>query len=60
MSEVIDAQVVDVKEADSVATADPFMDLMSAPGPVEIVEAKEDDLSPEEQAQVYSCPWSFI
>ncbi len=51
MSEVIDAQVVDLKE-ESIATQDPFMDLMSAPKPAEIVEAKEDDLSPEEQAQV--------
>ncbi|MCR5830680.1 MAG: toxic anion resistance protein [Lachnospiraceae bacterium] len=51
MSEVIDAQVVDLKE-ESTATQDPFMDLMSAPKPAEIVEAKEDDLSPEEQAQV--------
>ncbi|MBO4890805.1 MAG: toxic anion resistance protein [Lachnospiraceae bacterium] len=52
MSEVIDAQVTDLKEAESVTGADPFMDLMSAPKPAEIVEAKEDDLSPEEQAQV--------
>ena len=52
MSEVIDAEVVDLKEAEKVAGADPFADLMSAPKPAEIIETKEDDLSPEEQAQV--------
>ncbi len=48
MSEVIDAQVVDVEAK----TADPFADLMSTPPKAEIIETKEDDLSPEEREQV--------
>ena len=49
MSEVIDAQVVDVEE---VKTADPLADLMNTPPKAEIIETKEDDLSPEEREQV--------
>ena len=48
MSEVIDAQVVDVEAK----AADPFADLMSTPPKAEIIETKEDDLSPEEREQV--------
>jgi len=46
MSEVIDAQVVDL------GAADPLADLMSAPQKAEIVETREDDLSPEDSAKV--------
>ncbi len=49
MSEVIDAQVVDVED---VKTSDPLADLMSTPTRAEIIETKEDDLSPEEKEQV--------
>ena len=50
MSEVIDAQVVDLEEEKKVS--DPFADLMSTPPKAEIVEANEDDLSPEDRATV--------
>ena len=50
MSEVIDAQVVELEEEKKVS--DPFADLMSTPPKAEIVEANEDDLSPEDRATV--------
>ncbi len=50
MSEVIDAQVVDLQEEEK--KSDPFADLMSAPQRAEIVETKEDELSPEDKATV--------
>ncbi len=46
MSEVIDAQVVDLK-AD-----DPLKDLMSVPEKAEVIETREDDLTPEDRETV--------
>ena len=58
MSEVIDAQVIDgqaVETQTAVAeavTGDPLADLLKTPQRAEIIETKEEDLSPEDMAKV--------
>ena len=58
MSEVIDAQVVDGQAVEAIADTaepvrtDPLADLLATPPRAEIIETKEDDLSPEDQATV--------
>ena len=58
MSEVIDAQVIDGQAVEGSAAVaemkapDPFADLLSTPRKAEIVETKEDDLSPEDRKMV--------
>ncbi len=56
MSEIIDAEVVEVQEGKETVTAevtaDPLTDLLSTPPRAEIVATNEEELSPEDQAQV--------
>ena len=58
MSEVIDAQVIDGQAVDAQPTVaqanvpDPFGDLLASHAKAEIIETKEEDLSPEDMATV--------